>query len=419
MTELQDLRGCVRGIASELNNLVRPAPDDVARAGWGQFVDAASPVFQIGPYGTAAGVLTSQIASPDAVIDSRIKQQLADFWSERPFGKLFPQTVRLALIVLALAQTKDADLITLRNEITTELLARQRTDGSWSDATPHATAAAGGQPDATAWVILALARINRLDHAAKKGAVYLGNVISGVGSQQILSPIAVAASLYAHADVPAAVELRRRGFALLSESPISKEESISFFDYEMQHGLKTTASRDYLCFPAFYPKCILINALSQGAGVLESVRLTIYRRDAVERLSQFTGGHPYRIPGARFASMVDQAIYALSYEQLAEAESAPNVSASAIVPMYRFVERSAILRLGVPLVLLVCAVATGYKASTVPEALRAFLGPSLTPAVTFADENAAVIQLLSALMLAILPSLPKSSVQFIKTRYFS
>jgi hypothetical protein len=121
MTEIADLRGHVRAISDLVTAAVRTEPANSNLAGWGQFLEPNSPIFQIGPYGTAAGIAVNQIAYPDTPVEGRVRAQLWAFWTQKPEGKLFPQNVRLAFTVLALGKASQSDLIALRDEIATEL----------------------------------------------------------------------------------------------------------------------------------------------------------------------------------------------------------------------------------------------------------------------------------------------------------
>lgn len=397
---------------------MRTYPSNTELAGWGQFVNAASPVFQIGPYGTSAGVLVNQIAFSNSPPENRVKALLRLFWGEQPRGKLFPQNVRLAFMVLSLAKSTDPDMISLRDEIIAELRKRQHSDGSWSDAVAHPTAPAGGQEDATAWIVLALSRTNREDPAAHAGAEWLSSRVQGSGSVQLLSPIATAAAILAHPQPATKAELRRKGFEILNDKSVTKEELISFFDYEESSEAGSEQKRDYLCYPAFYSISLLINGLARGASFRESVQLKIFRSDAIQRLIAMTSGEPYKLPGARFASTVDQAIYALSYEQLAEAEQMRSKPASLFAPAYKWAEHSLITRLVLPIIVLIFAVVTVNDPTTVPSAIKLITGPSADPTIDFANNYKPAIQLLTALFLAIMPGIPKTGISLFRKRFF-
>jgi hypothetical protein len=133
MSEIDDLRGRVRAISNIVTAAIRIRPNDANLAGWGQFLEPNSPVVQIGPYGTAAGIVVGQIAYPESAVDARVLAQFRVFWTEKAAGKFHRQNVRLAFTVLTLGKAAQPELIALRDEIATELRNRQLCDGSGSD----------------------------------------------------------------------------------------------------------------------------------------------------------------------------------------------------------------------------------------------------------------------------------------------
>jgi hypothetical protein len=171
MTAIADLLGHIRAISEHVTSALRVDSEKPTLAGWGQFVEPNSPVFQIGPYGTAAALVLKQIAYPRSPVEQRIRTQLRAFWDERPRGKFFPKNVRLAFTVLALAKAVEPELIALRDAIANELRTRQLEDGSWSDSKTDTV----GRPDATGWVVLAFKRAGGSDAATAKGADWLAN----------------------------------------------------------------------------------------------------------------------------------------------------------------------------------------------------------------------------------------------------
>ena len=379
MTEINQLYGRIRAISEQITAVMRTEPKDSNLAGWGQFLEPNSPVFQFGPYGTAAGIAVNQIAYPDTAVDDRVRAQLRAFWEQKPEGKLFPQNVRLAFTVLGLGKAPQPELAALRDEIATKLRNRQLADGSWSDAvTPS-----GGRADVTAWAVLALKRVGGSDVAVERGAKWLANKVEGSGRIQLLSLIGTAAAILGHPEPGSVPGLRARGFEILDENSVNREELISFFDYDELREGSSVQMRDYLCFPAFYPVSILINGLSKDARFIEAVRLHAYRSDAIKKLAELSDGHAYKLPAARFSSTVDQAIYALSCEQLATAESSQQRGTSLLAPAYKWSRKSLWVQFFLPLVVVALAVVTLREPTTVPLALRPVLGGRIDWLVTF------------------------------------
>src|ERR1019366_2190423 len=136
-----------------------------------------------------------------------------------------------------------------------------------------------GRAEATAWAVLALARLDRTDPRAIKGADYLVRQLSGAGHLKVLSPMAVAAAVSVLPRDRPTTELRQRALSLVKSMQVDEEECISFFDY-MHAG--TRMARDYLCFPAFYPLSLLTNGLLRQAGWMEVWPLAAGRMGAID-----------------------------------------------------------------------------------------------------------------------------------------
>ncbi|MER9672717.1 hypothetical protein [Mesorhizobium sp. M0208] len=418
MTDIDDLLGAVKRSATSLQDSLRTEPTNYSYAGWGKFVDSNSPVFQIGPYGTCSGVLANQIAFPATDVEARIRAQLRHFWDQKPHGKLFPQNVRLAFVVMTLAKSTDTELVALRDEIVAELLNRQNGDGSWGDALPHANAPAGGRPDSTAWVTLAFARMNRNHSAARKGAEYLVSRLVRDNKAELLSPIAIAAAVYAIGGEKISPELRRQAIAIVESTNVNKEERICFFDYEESGAGGPAAARDYLCFPAFLPTSYLLNSLGRGSNFFESIRLGALRANAVTRLTELMNGNLYRLPGARFASTVDQAAYALSYEQMAEAERFSSLIHRIAAPIYRWSKKSIVINFILPLLILVSAVLTVADPTIIPRFSGIFIGDKAKSMIELSAKYDTVLQVGTAIILYLLPGIPRLGFALVKQKLF-
>jgi len=383
-------------------------------AGWGQFLEATSQVFQIGPYGTAAGIVVNQIAYPDAQVDSRVKAQLRKFWEAKPAGKLFPQNVRLAFTVLALAKAKDSELVSLRDEIAAVIRDRQLSDGSWNDAPIHAASPAGGQTDATAWTVLALQRSGGNDAALHRGAAWLAARIEGSGRAPLLSTIGLAAAIAGHVDCHSIPGLRATGFDVLADAVVNREELISFFDYDELQNDVPVQTRDYLCFPAFYPLAVLAAALGKGAGPWESLRLDAFRSEVVQKVSELSGGHPYKNnPTTRFTSTVDQAMYALTFEQLAASET-DGARAGLFVPLYKWSRRSILVHLVLPVLLLLGLALILATPVRVAETLVWVFGTRAIPLVTLATNHEPTLQVFAGLAATLLFGTPRKGRDLLK-----
>ena len=406
VSSIDDLRGQVRRISELVTGSLRTEPSRLDLAGWGQFLEAASPVAQIGPYGTSAGIVVTQVAFPPGHIDQRVKAQVRQFWEEKPNGKMFPQNVRLAFMVLSLARTEDLELLRIRDEITAVILARQLPDGSWSDAPPHATSPAGGQIDATAWTLLALRRSGGDDAAVHRGALWLAARIEGSGRVPLLSAIGLAAAIAGHPDPRSAGALRKQGFDLLATAVVNREESISFFDYEELKDGSGVQTRDYLCFPAFYPLAVLTGALGRSASVWQAVRLNAFRSEAIRKLNELAGGHYYKNPTVRFSSTVDQAIYALTYEEFAAADAGRG-AVGLLVPVYKWSQQSLVVHLVMPVLLIVGLAALMASPTTVARCIKLLIGRRAAPLLAFSPDHAPTLQAFAGIAATLLFGLPR------------
>lgn len=418
MNPIDDLAGRVRVISTEVQNNIRASLHRAGLAGWGQFIDAAAHAHQIGPYGTCAGLLAISIGQPGAATDPRAVAQISDFWSSGAGSKLYEQNVRLAFLVLCLARIQEPTLAAVRDAVSQELRARQLQDGSWGDWRDSNGIPPSGRPDTTAWVVLGLSRLNPADAAAMSGAEYLARHAAGNGQLRTLSPIAIAAALSVLPRDKQPSELKRRARKLVDSMRVDEEEHISFFDYLRPIPGSIRMDRDYLCFPAFYPLSLIISGLLSHSHILEMPRLAVSRIYTIEGLTDMIGtSRFYRLPGARFAATVDQAMVALTYEQL---EANPTSIDSTVVllrPIWLRISNSIIVRVYLPLIVIACAIATLQSPKVVPEAIQQLTGVQLDGLITFIEDHTSVIQLAVATLLAVFPQLPGSVLAFIRRRW--
>lgn len=107
--------------------------------GWGQFIDGDRGHTQIGPYGTSAGLIVSALANGhvDLPANNEAVKELENEWNLYRKGeseqlKLFSQNVRLALVLLAVRMA-GAHFSKFADDIRSELIARQLSNGSWGE----------------------------------------------------------------------------------------------------------------------------------------------------------------------------------------------------------------------------------------------------------------------------------------------
>ncbi len=112
--------------------------DRQAPAGWGQFLNLPRQHHQVGPYGTAAGLIVLSLASPELELLPEEKILLHEFWEDwktkyNRCGRKFVQNIRLAFLYLALRLSGHDDLNQLTQEIEAELRHRQLTNHLWGN----------------------------------------------------------------------------------------------------------------------------------------------------------------------------------------------------------------------------------------------------------------------------------------------
>lgn len=419
MSAMEELGSRVRAIASEVENNIRGNPDNPEEAGWGQFVDAQAHYKQIGPYGTAAGLLLLSVSKPQAAVDQRAIAQVETFWRQRNLNtKLFRQNVRLAFLVLSLAKTQDPSLVAVRDAVVNKIRGRQLPDGAWGDwYDTEGNNPSPGRPETTAWVVLALSRVDANDPDAMRAAEYLQQHLKGTGQFRSLSAIGVAAALSILPRNHQISELRERAHNLIRSFEVDQEEHISFFDYVKPAPNGMRMARDYLCFPAFYSLSLLVNGLLRGARRLELLWLTLKRMRVVELLTRTVGnGHLYKLPGARFAATVDQAMIALAYEQLAENPSAIDPSITFLRPKLDWVSESWIFRAILPVLVVVFAIVTLESPKAVPEAIGVLTGWQTQPIVQFAEGNDSLISIMVDIIIVLFSGVTASAWRFTKRK---
>jgi hypothetical protein len=197
---------------------------------------------------------------------------------------------------------------------------------------------------------------------------------------------------------------------------VDRGENIAFFDY-ISASRGSRLERDYLCFPAFYPLSILINALLRESHLLKGLRLAAARIRGIERLTTIIGtGGLYRLPGARFPATVDQAFVALSYEQLAQNPLSIDPWVARLRPVLRWARNSYLTRVLAPMLIITFAIVTLESPAAVPEAVQSIFGASLESIIASIKENESVVRLLVATVLAVFPQLPRSVWSFIKDK---
>ncbi len=126
-----EIKASLAHLSNDLGSALRQNPLKSELAGWGQFLNAEDHIYQIGPYGTSAAILYRQVALDTPAIDARVVAQLQDFWDNPTENKkLRLQNVRVAFLVLALANVENPELQKVREGAIAALFERQLDEGS-------------------------------------------------------------------------------------------------------------------------------------------------------------------------------------------------------------------------------------------------------------------------------------------------
>jgi hypothetical protein len=140
MITAPELRTLLDGLARRFEN--RPQADDESKElgamGWGQFLDGSPQHNQVGPYGTCSGIIARALANRGSdKLDKLVNTLVMRWWNERDkpesHKKFLGQTIRLAMLHLAVRLKGENALGTIQKEIEETLLAHIRPDQMWGN----------------------------------------------------------------------------------------------------------------------------------------------------------------------------------------------------------------------------------------------------------------------------------------------
>ena len=356
----KDIPPLLSRLCDKLTASVRTNPTNSDFAGWGQFLDAENHNDQIGTYGTSAALLFSEIANKP-VSDPRVAAQISHFLEHPDSAPKLPvQNVRLALMLLGLCRHQDPRFRQLREDVLGLLTSRQLDTGAWPDAfSTDDTAPGYPRSETTAWVMLALHRTGNGRDALSKARSYLTDLITKHNGTSSLSPFALGTLLYTWDNTPPPGRLLFRARQTLTTLYGSGDEGISFFDYlsnttDVQQTWRV--ARDYICYPNLLPQSLLLDGLSRTSNGIFAFRLNRQRFNLLDKIHSCLKHQDYfKHSGAMYASSVDQALLALSFDILKQTQTKTNAILYFLYHCYdnRFVKFTATIAL--PAVLLLAA----------------------------------------------------------------
>ena len=208
-------------------------------------------------------------------------------------------------------------------------------------------------------MMLALHRTGNGRNALKKARDYLTDLITNQNGSSPLSPFALGTLLYTWDDTPLPGRLRLRARQALTTLYGSADEGISFFDYlsntndEQQHW---RIARDYICYPNILPQSLLLDGLSRTSKGISLLRINRKRFILLGKIHSCLQHQDYfKHSGAMYASSVDQALLALSFDILRQTCTRTNALLYSLFRCFdnRFVKFTATIAL--PSVLLLAA----------------------------------------------------------------
>ena len=300
------------------------------------------------------------------------------------------------------------------------LVERQHEDGSWGDWAYRENKAPPRQ-ETTAWIALALHRSGADEQALSRAQEYLRSFVSSVGDHSTLSDFATAVLLQTLAPGQVPRKLLSRARTTLKTFQKVDFERISFFDYLENSGRNGPPSirRDYLCYPAVLPFALMTSGVTQHSGWIgmvasssSRVRLAQCLRDMIKN------GTYFQLPGAAFASTVDQAAVALAFENLRDSEKFFDAKFAAVLPFLSRMKRSMIIRIVVPLALALVALVAIQDPKLLIKAVPAWSWIDKTPILSFLTNNEGPIRLVAGFFLFFAKSIPGHLWAFAKERWW-
>jgi hypothetical protein len=410
----------LHALRTQVQAAKRVDPNDPSLAGWGQFLDAEGHKEQIGPYGTCAAILLNSILTPGVAEDAAVVSQIEKFWDDPAENKkLRYQNVRIAFLVLALANCADTKLKRVLQEAVELLKGRQRADGSWGDWADDTTSAPP-RVETTAWILLALNRAGAASDAIGAAQKYLNSLVSGVGNSAAMSSFATGALLITLPKGKATTKLLASAHAALREIERGDLGQITFFDYLENPGGNEPkrVRRDYLCYPLVLPYALLTAGVTKQSGWLSGLLSAPKRLKLSDTLKVMIGnGSYFRLPGASFPSTVDQAAVALSFDKLRHSEYALDARFSALRPFISWITKSFVFRVAVPLTLAFAALVSiqdpKLLASPIPQSWTWIEKSKVT---AYLGENEKNIRLIASMFLFFVSSMPGRILTFVRER---
>lgn len=334
MVETTELEERLSRLATRFEDAIQENADAPGASGWGQFLDAAKRHKQVGPYGTAAGLIVFSLAkrSGSPRVDQAVSL-LNTWWNRRNLGvgqskEIFVQTLRLAFCNMALRLVGTHAAESLRKETESALLERIIPQGMWGnywvsnslhDSAPRLF------PSALAVLSIALMRSDssRIDGRVNAVADQLETKLALWRDLSMRDITAIAAAVLSLKGTAISRKTSWRLATISRLLPASLEEQQTyFFDFEYptdsEEGIKF--GRDYFIVS---PEILLaIAGFQPGAPSALRLKAEGILTALVDSLRR--AGDAYRPPEVDRLSSVDQAWAALLLKTASREHGTPS-----------------------------------------------------------------------------------------------
>jgi len=414
----QEVEQLVARLLSPFDRSAKKYSGDPELTGWGQFLDTADN--QVGLYGTCSGLYVIE-SIRHLKVDSSIERLLLRYWSFYGTDKdrYFVQTPRLAFFVLCLTagiSLADRELNTVYHAAVAELMKRQRTDGSWSDATTISTPRI--ETTALATFALLRTRMPQTDRAVKAGGKYLHAVLlANLNQASPLDPFVTAVVLHALSVREVNTKLTKAALQrVLAEEP-TNDTQIYYFDFRIWNDQEGKLQREFFCIPKFFGLCEIITAPPISKLRLGDWWVTLAFNKMADAIIALLKDAPVSTAPSGYKSTVDQAFLAMSANAIAGVEPRYSGLTMLISRYVNWIRGSWLLQVVVPLFFIFLLGAAAKDAKLI-YALPEYFGWQVPRLRAQVDSANALIQT-GSIFLGFIVSNPlfKRAMAFVKKKF--
>jgi hypothetical protein len=328
----EELKEALDRLATRFEADIQPGTAECGAQGWGQFLDNPKTHLQVGPYGTAAGLIVLALAERGQSVPVTDAQRLLACWwalrddPTKQEHRLYVQTLRLALQHMAwrfsAPDPPPPAMTEIREALLDRVLPSEMWGNSWANAkvqdhTPRIFP--------TSMVVLSFALMadgkTKLDERIRAAADQLESKFSVSSGSSLLERAAIAAALIAVRGQKLSGKILRKidRLARSLQRDLNRQETY-YFDFEyLPDSQNRRFSRDYFIVS---PQILLAIAGFQS-GAPSSLRLMA--EQTVETLANNLkqNGHVYKPNESSRVSTIDQAWTAMLFSAAASKHKPP------------------------------------------------------------------------------------------------